>query len=144
MPVIILAGVMTPSQRPEALPAASPPCRSATVRRVVTLPGVSAAALAVGVTADVSLAEVTPAAVETAARSVTAAVDRRGGLADENTLIRAQQTLERGLSGTFDVLASVADGVRLVELADATGRRHLAGAAADLTPPRRGGPLCPV
>jgi uncharacterized protein (TIGR02680 family) len=103
------------------------------LRRIVALPGVTAAACTDGATVDVGLIEITPAAMETAARSVETAVDRRGSAADENALIRAQQALERDLSGTFDVLASVAHGVRLVELADATGRRHLADAAADLT-----------
>ena len=103
------------------------------LRRVVALPGLTAAALASGATIDVSFPDVTSAAVEAAARSVTSALDRRGGGADENALIRAQQTLERDLSGTFDVVPSVTGGVRLVELADATGRWHLAGAAADLT-----------
>jgi hypothetical protein len=103
------------------------------LRRVIALPGLAAAALGSGAAVDLSLNQVTPSAVEASARSVTAAVDRRGGFADENALIRAQQALERDLSGTFDVLASVAGSVRLIELGDANGRRHPADAAADLT-----------
>jgi len=103
------------------------------LRRIIALPGLAGAALSRGAAVDLSKSQVTPPAVEASARSVTAAVDRRGGFADENALIRAQQALERDLSGTFDVLASVVGGVRVVELGDATGRRHLADAAADLT-----------
>ncbi len=106
---------------------------TAELLRVARLPGVAVAAITEGKTFEVTMSEVTAATVETAARSLASAVDRRGGVADENTLIRAQQSLERDLSGTFDVLASINGGVRIVELADAAGRWPLADAAAELT-----------
>jgi hypothetical protein len=94
------------------------------------LPGVAAAATGTE-PEPLALAEVTVAAVRTLAGQVTAALPRSPAT-DENALIRAQQPLERDLSGTFDVTAEVHDGVRLVELSDAAGRRSVATAAAEL------------
>jgi uncharacterized protein (TIGR02680 family) len=101
--------------------------------RVVGLPGVTAAAIAEGKTWNLTLSEVNAATVDATARALAGALDRGLSIADENGLIRAQQALERDLSGTFDVLASVDGGVRIVELADATGRWPLAEAAVELT-----------
>lgn len=106
------------------------------LHRVAALPGVAAAALTEGralpvlpaadpVTAD-------PAAVEAAVRQLTAAVNTRGGTADETAVYRAQQNLERSLHATFDVLPTVTDGVRLFELVDATGSHTVAAAHASL------------
>ena len=106
------------------------------LRHVVTLPGVTAAAFTAGRSVpalpDPEPVTVDPAAVEAAVKAVIAAIDGRGGPVDENALIRAQSALEREVSGTFDVLASINERVRLVELADANGRRPVAAAAAEL------------
>lgn len=99
--------------------------------RRLALRGVVAAAIGQP-TIDTTVPEVTPAAVEAKVRTILAALRRRDQTADENALIRAQQRLERELSGTFDVHATIEDGVRLVEIADAAGRRTIAEADAEL------------
>ena len=104
----------------------------------LALPGVAAAATRDGAIA-VALPDVTPGSVEAAVRTVLAALDRRGAAADENALIRAQQTLERELAGAFDVVATVEAGVRLVEVTDAAGRRPIAAAAGELARQRAEG-----
>jgi len=97
----------------------------------LALPGVATAATGQPRLA-VALPEITAGSVEAAVRTVLAALDRRGPAVEENGLIRAQQTLERELAGTFDVVATVEGGVRLVEIADAAGRRTIADAALEL------------
>jgi uncharacterized protein (TIGR02680 family) len=71
-----------------------------------------------------------PAAVERDAATLLAALrpDRR----DENTLLRAQQAFERDMLASYDLVATIVAGIRLFDLADATGRRPLAQAAADI------------
>lgn len=103
---------------------------AAALQQRLDLPGVAAAALT-GPLEPLALSEVTGTAVRSAAAAVLAAL-RPGQPADENALIRAQQILEREISGTFDVLAEVRDGVRLIELSDSSGRRTIAAAAAEL------------
>jgi uncharacterized protein (TIGR02680 family) len=56
----------------------------------------------------------------------------RRGRSDENALLRAQQTFEHAISGSYDVYATIAAGVRLFELIDAEGRRTLAQAATEI------------
>ncbi|TCC32038.1 TIGR02680 family protein [Kribbella speibonae] len=51
---------------------------------------------------------------------------------DENSLLKAQQTLDRELSSSFDIVLSVVEGVRLFELIDADGRFPIALAAQRL------------
>jgi uncharacterized protein (TIGR02680 family) len=102
------------------------------LRRRVSLPGVAAAAFA-DAPEPIELLEVAPAAVRALATRLMAGLRRHGDELDENALIRPLQTLERELSGTFDVIVEVHDGVRLVELSDAAGRRTAADAAAELT-----------
>lgn len=101
------------------------------LRRRVALPGIAAAAYE-KVPEPVKFPEVTPTAVRKAVARMTAGLLSHGQALDDNVLIRPQQTLERELSGTYDVIAEVRDGVRLVELSDATGRRTVAQAAAEL------------
>jgi uncharacterized protein (TIGR02680 family) len=106
------------------------------LHRLTGLRGVADAALADGATLPplppADPVTLDPVAVEAAVRALAATVDTRGGPADENAVIRAQQTLERELTGTFDVVASAADGVRLFELVDATGPHTVAAAHAAL------------
>ncbi|MGW0587564.1 TIGR02680 family protein [Streptosporangium sp. NPDC002607] len=97
----------------------------------LTLPGVAAAATGQP-HFHVPLTHIDPPNVEAAVGVVMAALDRRGQVADENALIRAQQMAERELAGGFDVIPTVRDGVRLTAIADATGQRSLSEAAADL------------
>ncbi|OLE28243.1 MAG: TIGR02680 family protein [Catenulispora sp. 13_1_20CM_3_70_7] len=56
----------------------------------------------------------------------------RRGRSDENALMRAQQVFEQAISGSYDVTATIASGVRLFELVDADGRRPLAQAAIEI------------
>jgi uncharacterized protein (TIGR02680 family) len=56
----------------------------------------------------------------------------RRGRSDENALFRAQQSFEQAISGSYDVSATIAAGVRLFELIDAEGRRPLAKAATEI------------
>ncbi len=56
----------------------------------------------------------------------------RRGRSDENALMRAQQVFEQAISGSYDVTATIAAGVRLFELVDAEGRRPLAQAAIEI------------
>ena len=100
-------------------------------RRRLALPGIAAAAFAES-PETIELSEVTPAAVRKAVTRVAAGLRRHSQGADENTLFGPQRTLERDLSGSYDVITEVRDGVRLVELSDATGRRSIADAAAEL------------
>ncbi|MEV4173874.1 TIGR02680 family protein [Nonomuraea sp. NPDC049709] len=78
-------------------------------------------------------ADADPATVRTALQGLLAALDRRGAAVDENALIRAQQTVERELSGGFDVIPTVEGGVRLIAIVDGTGQRSLPEAAAELS-----------
>ncbi|HTW16289.1 MAG TPA: TIGR02680 family protein [Nocardioides sp.] len=100
-------------------------------RRRLAMPGIAAAAFAEP-PETIELAEVTPAAVRKAVTRTAAGLRRHSQGADENTLLGPQRTLERDLSGSYDVITEIRDGVRLVELSDATGRRSLAEAAAEL------------
>jgi hypothetical protein len=103
---------------------------AAALQQILDLPGVAASALSSPL-GPLSIAEVTDKSVRAAAGAVTAALQGQH-TADENALIRAQQALEREISGTFDVLAEIKDGVRLIELSDASGRRTIAAAATEL------------
>lgn len=98
----------------------------------LALPGVAAATVG-ELSEQMSFAQATSADVDAMVRVVRAKLDRHGAGVDENALIRAQQTLERELSGTIDVHATIDNGIRLVELADATGHRTLMAAADELT-----------
>jgi len=100
-------------------------------RRRLAMPGLAAAAFAES-PETIELSEVTPAAVRKAVTRVAAGLRRHSQGADENTLFGPQRTLERDLSGSYDVITEVRDGVRLVELSDATGRRSVADAADEL------------
>ncbi|QWF24334.1 TIGR02680 family protein [Nocardioides sp. LMS-CY] len=101
-------------------------------RRRLEMPGITAAAFAEP-PETIELSEVTPAAVRKAVTRTAAGLRRHSQGADENTLFGPQRTLERDLSGSYDVITEVRDGVRLIELSDATGRRSIADAAAELT-----------
>ncbi|WP_416957962.1 TIGR02680 family protein [Nocardioides sp. T5] len=99
--------------------------------RRLALPGLAAAAF----TNDLeppSLPEITPKAVRDLTLKLEEGLRAHQGKADENTLLAAQQRLERDLSGTFDVTPRIDDGVRLVTLSDATGSRSIAQAAVGL------------
>ncbi|MFD0391790.1 TIGR02679 domain-containing protein [Streptomyces nogalater] len=61
-----------------------------------------------------------------------AAVRRPESTADATALVRAQSVLERHTAGAYDVTVTVEDDLHVVELTDASGRRHVADAAADL------------
>lgn len=104
---------------------------------MLELPGILAAGFRAGErlpgelpTADPLV--INPVAVDRAAADVIAAVDARGGSLDETGLTRAQQTLERSLTGTFDVTTTISGGIRLIELTDAAGSRTVAAAAQEL------------
>ena len=105
----------------------------------VALPGMVAAAtggadpdLAAACTAPAGL-PLTTTVVEAAAAAVLDAVGApKGGPADQTALVRAQQTLEREVSGEYDLVTTVSGGVFLFELADATGRRPIAAAAVKM------------
>lgn len=56
----------------------------------------------------------------------------RRGKADENALLRAQQSFEQAISSTYDVSPTVSAGIRLFELINAEGRRPLAQAAVEI------------
>ncbi|WP_446044653.1 TIGR02680 family protein [Streptomyces olivaceus] len=73
-----------------------------------------------------------PDDVLAAVGEVRAAVSRPDGTADATALVRAQSVLERHTVGAYDVTVTVEDGLHVVELTDASGRRHVADAAADL------------
>ncbi|MFI1415646.1 TIGR02680 family protein [Streptomyces sp. NPDC020707] len=73
-----------------------------------------------------------PAEITQAAHTVQEMLVRPGARADVTTLLRALSGLEREVTGTFDVLITVEDGLHIVELADADGRRHVHQAARDL------------
>ena len=105
----------------------------------VALPGIVAAATG-GADPDLSAACAPPAGlplttrvVEAAAASVLDAVGTpKAGPADQTALVRAQSALEREVSGEYDLVTTVTGGVFLFELADATGRRPIAAAAAKM------------
>ncbi|MEV4340995.1 TIGR02680 family protein [Streptomyces sp. NPDC049590] len=67
-----------------------------------------------------------------AVREMRAAVRRPESTADATALVRAQSVLERHTAGAYDVTVTVEDDLHVVELTDASGRRHVADAAADL------------
>lgn len=100
-------------------------------RRRLAIPGIAAAAFAES-PETIELSELTPTAVREAVIRVAAGLGRHSQGADENALFGPQRTLERELSGSFDVVTEVREGVRLVELSDTTGRRSVADAAAEL------------
>ncbi len=74
--------------------------------------------------------DLSPGTVETDAANLLTGLRRTKS--DENTLLRAQQTFEQSISGSYDVSATVAAGIRLFELFDADGRRPLAQAAVEI------------
>ncbi|WP_052744503.1 TIGR02680 family protein [Streptomyces odonnellii] len=63
---------------------------------------------------------------------VRAAVQRPDSTADATALVRAQSVLERNTAGAYDVTVTIEDELHVVELTDASGRRHIADAAAEL------------
>ncbi|MFB6641560.1 TIGR02680 family protein [Streptomyces chartreusis] len=67
-----------------------------------------------------------------ALRKVRAAVQRPDSTADATALVRAQSVLERNTAGAYDVTVTIEDDLHVVELTDASGRRHIADAAAEL------------
>ncbi len=71
-----------------------------------------------------------PEAVDAEAEALLASLRR--GRSDENALLRAQQTFEQAISGSYDVSATIAADVRLFDLIDADGRRPLAQAAVEI------------
>ena len=79
---------------------------------------------------DEMLSDPDPAGVERQTGALLATLRR--GRTDENALMRAQQVFEREISGSYDVSATVAAGIKLFELADAEGRRPLAQAAVEI------------
>ncbi|MGF4042470.1 TIGR02680 family protein [Paenarthrobacter nitroguajacolicus] len=100
------------------------------LQRMMALPGVADAALPPAFE-PISLTDFTVKSVRGAAGAVSAAL-RGKPTADENALIKAQQALEREIVGTYDVLAEIKNGVRLIEVSDASGRRTIAAAATEL------------
>jgi len=107
------------------------------LRRQAALPGVAAAATGridadLTAAADPTLPAADLASADRAAKAVLDALDRRGAAIDASALLRAQSVLDRELNATYDVIAAVEDGVHLVELADATGRRPVAAAHDEL------------
>jgi hypothetical protein len=102
--------------------------RVTAVRHQFGQPGILATAFA-SVPEEV-LSDPTPASVETQSGRLLAALRR--GRTDENALMRAQQVFEREISGSYDVSATVAVGIKLFELVDAEGRRPLAEAAVEI------------
>lgn len=104
---------------------------AAALQTKLTLPGLADAAFIEPVEPP-PLPQPTPATVRAAAARVKAAL-RPHGEVDENALHRAHQTLDRELSDTFDVIYRAIDGVGIIELSDAAGRRTVAAAAEELT-----------
>lgn len=98
------------------------------VRQQFAQPGVVATAFASP--PDEILSDVAPSSVEAQAGRLLAVLRR--GRADENALLRAQQVFEREISSSYDVLATVAVGIKLFELSDADGKRPLAQAALEI------------
>jgi hypothetical protein len=93
-----------------------------------------AVALVPGTVAPAALlsASATADDVLSAVREVRAAVQRPDSTADATTLVRAQSALERNTAGAYDVTVTIEDELHVVELTDASGRRHIADAAAEL------------
>ncbi len=79
---------------------------------------------------DQVFTDLAPEAVDAQAEALLASLRR--GRSDENALLRAQQTFEQAISGSYDVSATIAAGVRLFDLIDAEGRRPLAQAAVEI------------
>lgn len=100
--------------------------------RRLALPGVAAAA-DMPPHPDLPPADAEPAAVKSAVQALLTALKRHGPAIDENALIHAQQKAERELSGGFDVIPTVNDGVRLIAIVDGSGERSLPEAAAELS-----------
>jgi uncharacterized protein (TIGR02680 family) len=103
---------------------------AADLQTKLALPGLADSALT-GPIDPLTFPQFTPAAVRAAAVRVKAAL-RAHGEVDENALHRAHQTLDRELSGAFDVIYEAVDGVGIIELSDATGHRTVAAAAVEL------------
>ncbi|MGW0902849.1 TIGR02680 family protein [Streptomyces sp. NPDC002853] len=74
----------------------------------------------------------TPGELLRSAQEVQDTLAHPDARADITTLLRAVSALERDVTGTFDVLITVDDGLHIVELADADGRRHVFDAAREL------------
>jgi uncharacterized protein (TIGR02680 family) len=102
--------------------------RTTAVRNQIGQPGIIATAFA-SAPGEI-LGDLDPATLETQAGALLVALRR--GRTDENALMRAQQTFEREISGSYDVSATVAAGIKLFELTDAEGRRPLAQAAVEI------------
>lgn len=99
---------------------------------------VSQPATAVALTSDPkahdALLSVTasPGDIFSAVQAVKASLRTPDSTADATALIRAQSMLERNTAGAFDVIVTVDEGFHVVEVADATGRQHVAQAALSL------------
>jgi hypothetical protein len=105
---------------------------SARLQRICGLTGIAAAAFATD-PGELATVETEPRVVKAMASRVLAAVHDHATRSDETTLGRAQQVLERELSGVYDVDVRVEDGVRLIALSDTTGTKPVAEAAASLS-----------
>jgi uncharacterized protein (TIGR02680 family) len=104
---------------------------AAALQARLILPGLADAAFNESVE-PLTFPQLTPATVRAAAARVKAAL-RAHGEVDENALHRAHQTLDRELSDTFDVHYRAVEGVGIIELSDAAGRRAVSAAAVELT-----------
>ena len=102
--------------------------RVTAVRHQFAQPGVVATAFASP--PDEILSDAAASSVEAEAGRLLALLRR--GRADENALLRAHQVFEREISSSYDVLATVAAGIKLFELSDAEGKRPLAQAAVEI------------
>jgi uncharacterized protein (TIGR02680 family) len=102
------------------------------LQRRLALPGLAAAAFTTP-PGHLALPEIAPVAVLQTMTRMAAGLRRYSHEVDENALIRPLQNLERELSGTYDVITELHDGVRLVELSDAVGQRTVADTAIVLT-----------
>lgn len=105
---------------------------SARLQRICGLTGIAAAAFATD-PGDLTTDATEPRDVKVLASRILVVVHNHSTRSDETTLGRAQQVLERELSGVYDVDVRVEDGVRLIALSDTTGTRPVAEAAAGLS-----------
>ncbi|MFD5861483.1 TIGR02680 family protein [Streptomyces chartreusis] len=73
-----------------------------------------------------------PAELAAAAQSVLEELPHSASRADATALLRALSVLEREMTGSYDVIITVDEGLHIVELADSDGRRYVTDAALDL------------
>ncbi|WP_460890274.1 TIGR02680 family protein [Promicromonospora xylanilytica] len=105
---------------------------AARLQRTCGLTGITAAAFRSD-PGDLTAAGAEPRAVKAVATRILSAVHDHTTRSDETTLGKAQQHLERELSGIYDIDARVDEGIRIIALVDATGIRPIAAAATELT-----------